>query len=1039
MMKPESPAKLKTTLACFLAVFLCFNSFLTTAAHGERDYGLERIRSCDDKTGAAEGFKTSDFGAKESQFDLGNSSCLGWAIGIYAQTKIAIAAMNGFCGSGSPFPRVIPSPVQDLVDIGKATKKAFSNNQCRQGVAGGLLSYVGTMGAFGILLATAESYYKSTSLCGDGWFKPNPQTFLIDDAYNGSDENLKSESAKRKADVENWIANSNRDKLRLEPSDRNSEDSRKDAKKYREFYYGGIEFESDRCIDPVTKTFQRYYFRGTAQANYRCEIYNPAYRDQTQMGVSEKDKYKKAYECCLDTSQNYICLSKNSNRIIGNADHIFCKAGETCELDRPKAANETSAKIQDSTDPLGIVPNYDTTTAGLVKFEAYFVDNKRMICARSYSLCPYNFSISGGSTNAEYYVDGKFENGSFTNFDTKSTDFKTTSSGISNCDTTKSDIRNSDCTFNQKSGKLKNYCQFYRHCTVVAEKKYFPNFANMNPYFSRACLDFRGDAKNGFGFNGIPQLGTMVNFSAPLAQCFKETLENVFFNRYGHSVCANGTIPFNDKCETSVFNTEGTEEKIENYLLSGAGKAFKKGELVNEQSFFAKTQLRMRQIVKMALMFSLMFLGYGILAGKVKLQKKAILIYLLKFGAVVYFALGNAWQDGFFDGVYGMSSKISETLFKVRVDDSPERRDGCQFGTVYNQQGSASTSNSYPKGREYLMPFDTLDCKLMKYLGYGPSTSASSVTTLIIAFFFTGGIGLYFAMSILIFAMMFIALIIRAIQLFISVGIAIIIYVFVSPIIIPLILFERTKSIFEAWLTQLIGFCFQPLILFAYLGIFITLMEHSMIGSAHYYKPSPESYSKELNCSSYCVNKNDPQNKEVACNSASSLQKQVNPMDDSMACILNLNQFGKSPGFEMFGVSFPVINNFFDTHIEGGKVKTTFLEVRMLTVLKCALLIFILAKFMDEIPAITSQLISSALPTSDSNSKEMFDKTFNLAANVQKRLARATRAGASYLGKKAYDGAKSSADKGETSPTKESGGGDFSANSNQSGGDFTAR
>ena len=950
------------SLICKLIFCGIFASATFTNIYAAHDYGIERLRTCKND-GSVEDFQFLDFGAKETEFNLGNPYCAAYAIGVYTTVKAAIVSMNIACKSGPPYPRFIPTPLEDLKDIamaGKAALKELSENHGRPGKCFGAhsnatIAFNSAMGGFAILLGVAKHYYDSVSVCGDNWHKPNPQTFL-----NDGDGEMK----KVNKQIESWIKeadNQGSSNLKLDSNDPT----------YREWVYGGVEFESDRCFDTTKNKNkgeypkQKYYFRGLQTANYRCEIYNPFYCQG-----SKKEDCRKAYECCLDTSQNYICLNKN------NSGHIFCKAGSTCDID----------KIQNA-------------SIGIAKFEAYFRDNKRLICAKSYSLCPYNFSVGGGTTFAEYMKDGVYENGALNQYmpdNVESIDMysvkpqKVTKTTKAACDPTKSEVRNADCTFNNKAGRIKNYCQFYRHCTVAPEKPYVPDFSNFNPYFSRACLDFKGDAKNGLSFSNIPQLGKLMNFSAPLAQCFKETLENVFFNRYGYSLCADGSIANDDVCSIELLGSAG-DSKISNYMRVG-NIDFKKGNQVEVQSFFSRLQDQMRLIVKWVLTISVSLFGFNLLIGKVNFEKgfenrKEILVYLLKIAMVTYFALGDAWQSKFFDGVYGASTKLAEVIFKVRVDDDPKKQDGCQFGSVFKQDGSSlATVYQYPKGKEYLMIFDTLDCKIMKFLGYGPSSSSASIAMLIMASFFTGGIGLYFALSILIFAMLFIALTIRAIQLFISVGLAIIIYVFVSPIIIPLALFEKTKNIFEGWLKHLIGFCFQPIILFAYLGIFITLSEQAMVGTARYIKSDNASYTKQLDCSKYCGKADGTQTK---CRQGQA--PNINPYDSSMACILNFNEFGKNPGFEMFGIGITVASKLFEN-----------IEVRLLLVLKCALLMFILAKFMDEIPEITTQLISSALPSSESGSKAMLDKTVGIVRGAQKRLARLAKAqvmkGAGALG-----------------------------------------
>jgi hypothetical protein len=45
-----------------------------------------------------------------------------------------------------------------------------------------------------------------------------------------------------------------------------------------------------------------------------------------------------------------------------------------------------------------------------------------------------------------------------------------------------------------------------------------------------------------------------------------------------------------------------------------------------------------------------------------------------------------------------------------------------------------------------------------------------------------------------------------------------------APVFLPMMLFERTKQMFTGWLNQLINFTLQPILLFAFLAFFATLL-----------------------------------------------------------------------------------------------------------------------------------------------------------------------------------------------------------------------
>jgi type IV secretion system protein VirB6 len=208
----------------------------------------------------------------------------------------------------------------------------------------------------------------------------------------------------------------------------------------------------------------------------------------------------------------------------------------------------------------------------------------------------------------------------------------------------------------------------------------------------------------------------------------------------------------------------------------------------------------------------------------------------------------------------------------------------------------------------------------------------------------------------------------------------VVIFVFISPLIIPTILFEKTKNIFDSWFKELIGFGMQVAILFAYIGIVVSVMDGVLVGKATFIGDNPRS----LNCNEYCVKADGTMSNDVSnCSSANDIL--VNPLDSSVLCLINIDakSFNSYPGFEIIGVSIITLKNLFD-----DPSKTT---LRLLTIFKGVLVIFLLYKFMDEIPGIGEQLSGGTqLPTSKADPFKAFMRISNLTQGFVKRARRAS-------------------------------------------------
>ena len=100
-------------------------------------------------------------------------------------------------------------------------------------------------------------------------------------------------------------------------------------------------------------------------------------------------------------------------------------------------------------------------------------------------------------------------------------------------------------------------------------------------------------------------------------------------------------------------------------------------------------------------------------------------------------------------------------------------------------------------------------------------------------------------MALIRFALFLIAFVIKATYIFLVSFIAISLIVHLSPFIIPLILFEKTKGIFDATVKNMLSFIIQPVLLYAYVGIFLTILDGVVTGDAIYKGGAPK---KELYC-----------------------------------------------------------------------------------------------------------------------------------------------------------------------------------------------
>lgn len=692
-------------------------------------------------------------------------------------------------------------------------------------------------------------------------------------------------------------------------------------KYYREFIYGGMEFEDNgpnACDLPASwdpdkrkrilgydSGKQKYYMTGPGAA--------PVFACYRFLTVDRNDQGAQiAYDCCKRRSQNVVCAQNQVNPY--SKAYTFCEIGSKCT----------------------ITP---------VTFEAYASRKQsNYACVKTYSLCPYNHLLGGGTE--ERAMDAN--------------------------DTT----------------QVVNFCQFMNHCSKLPILPYIRTSGLDGGFISSACRDMKGDSQNVYGYTSQLIPVNTRGFSAPMVQCFKETMENIFLNKAGDTVCLNpDEYPSEDDTCTS-------------------GYLYRKGYDLPTKSFFIKIQDNVQSIIKMALSMSVLFFGAKILLGATNIgDKKVLLMYILKIGLVMYFAVGDGWQFGFMRGVLYTSGFLADLTFKVDESAPDSKKDGCQFPRYNYADTNDSTkydNPAYPTDKEYLRAWDTLDCKIARALGFGPEVSVPNLALMIVGGFFTGGMGIVFFVGAFIFAFFLISMTVRAIHIFLISITAVVILMYVSPITITLSMFEKSKGIFDGWLKQLLGFTLQPMILFAYIGILVTLFDKMVIGDDVTFSPS----TTVINGTNVTDTYGRIVPKKINCTGSAN--------DTSIYCIFRVADIHTYTGFEVLGIGIPIL--------------TSMNQAKLQTIIKVGLIMFIFTKFMDKITSFAASLVGGAeISSAGIGMAAMAKKAQNALKGIQKRGMGALKKHGGALAQRAGGMAKTAANKigneGKSVGSKEATGG----------------
>lgn len=249
-----------------------------------------------------------------------------------------------------------------------------------------------------------------------------------------------------------------------------------------------------------------------------------------------------------------------------------------------------------------------------------------------------------------------------------------------------------------------------------------------------------------------------------------------------------------------------------------------------------------------------------------------------------------------------------------------DRYDGCYFG-----------NNEYPEGKEYLMVFDTLDCKILKY--YGMSAGQGTLVVFLLSCLLSASFGIFILsiMSFMLFLVFVLAF--KVFYIYITNIIMITLLIFISPIIFPFLLIAKYKGIFDNWLSNLMGACFQMLFLMGFIGFALLTIDDVTLGDGRYYNHDPYTgRSPSVTCGEDGL---------------------------SLLCFIANNPNQSTDGEQAFGEE---ILNFLGLGPLLYSVKSIFrvgVFAIMSYLLGVLIVIYIMVKILDQIPTFTKRIFSA--------------------------------------------------------------------------------
>ncbi|WP_065094408.1 TrbL/VirB6 family protein [Wolbachia endosymbiont of Nomada panzeri] len=306
------------------------------------------------------------------------------------------------------------------------------------------------------------------------------------------------------------------------------------------------------------------------------------------------------------------------------------------------------------------------------------------------------------------------------------------------------------------------------------------------------------------------------------AGCFSSYVSEACYNQAGSKSLA--PIPI-----TSMI-VQCIKESLDNLVagIDSSGSSLKGKNGHNKGSFLSVAQKRLKNTVTAVLILALILFSIKAMSGGVQRPQEMYML-IIKFALVIYFTTGSTMSH-----YYGELTRLSNGLSEIVLKASSESKGICNYkaGTDY-EYTRAGKRVSY----SYLAPWDRLDCRILFYLGapldgIGGKIGTGGVATLavllgaapvllvagsVIGIIFAGG-QILIALVAIFMAILLMMVILWLCYVFILSLVALSVIIILSPLFIPMVLFQHTKGYFDGWVRELITYSLYPVILFAFLS-----------------------------------------------------------------------------------------------------------------------------------------------------------------------------------------------------------------------------
>jgi type IV secretory pathway VirB6-like protein len=362
-----------------------------------------------------------------------------------------------------------------------------------------------------------------------------------------------------------------------------------------------------------------------------------------------------------------------------------------------------------------------------------------------------------------------------------------------------------------------------------------------------------------FGYSDFPVSGRVI-------RCFEDTLRNLILGLEVY--LKDNVVPNQQNANQGAFTSkEVSESTLAKYGTRCIGATGANPQATNcEEGMLNRVQIYLKRFVTLLLILWISTVGIKVILGGGRSHTQ-LFVWIFKYAIVWWFALGTAWHDQYYDAVLNAGNNLAGEFMKAATNYRQEKAgDTCPKGSqmtfgcnnevnILNCEAFKNQINScnfiqpieVAGSMEYLDPngvaystkdrhyaiWDTLDCKIAHYTGFHENKTFPKIITTAFGYLWSNffSYGIPFFVAAIVFLVSCFTILFRAIYIGVVAILMINILILISPLIIPLVLFDNSKEIFQKWLQQLLGYSLQPIVLFAAISMTMIIIDNFLLSS----------------------------------------------------------------------------------------------------------------------------------------------------------------------------------------------------------------